>query len=276
MDEIHCEMNQTWCDYFTYISAPLAIGQLEGGQVWEHILLLSTCPILGLSATIGQPQDFSNWIGSVQEVHGQKYSMVEHKHRYSHLRKYVWQMPSTSLNNETLFGGLKSPAPEDKHMRVLHPMTALLLGGRAIPSDLALEAQDCQSLFKMMRRCVANNQLAHLSPEVYFEGRKADFLQQADVVQYEEALKQVVTGWMKDPDVDSPGSPYQKLLDALRKDLHQAGPVDALEDAHPPDVAAKQFIHLLHRLDSQGDLVSARVLLSFSLINVFRIALPCL
>jgi hypothetical protein len=274
MDEIHCKYSPS--NGVAYISITLAIGQLEGGQVWEHILLLSTCPILGLSATIGQPQDFSNWIGSVQKEHGQQYSMVEHKHRYSHLRKYVWQMPSPSSNKDKIFRGLKSPAPENKHIRVLHPMSALLLGGRAIPSDLALEAQDCQSLFKMMRQCVADNQLAHLSPNVYFEGRKTDFLKQADVVEYEEALKQVVTDWMKDPDVESPDSPYQKLLDALRNDMHQAGPVDALEDAHSPQVAVSQFIHLLHKLDSQGDLVCVCILLSLSVTEISHIALPCL
>ncbi|KAG9121540.1 hypothetical protein FRC07_002451 [Ceratobasidium sp. 392] len=117
-----------------------SIGQLEGGQVWEHILLLSTCPILGLSATIGQPEVFSEWIGSVQKAHNQRYSLVEHKHRYSHLRKHIWQMPRPTLKNNAIFRGLNSPPPKDEHMMVLHPMSALLLGGRTIPPDLALEA----------------------------------------------------------------------------------------------------------------------------------------
>jgi hypothetical protein len=63
-------------------------------------------------------------------------------------------------------------------------------------------------------------------------------------------------------------------LDALRNDMHQAGPVDALEDAHPPEVAIKQFIHLLHKLDSQGDLVTVPVL-PLSLTDIFHTALSC-
>jgi superfamily II RNA helicase len=32
------------------------IGQQEGGAVWEQILLLSPCPVIGLSATVGAPR----------------------------------------------------------------------------------------------------------------------------------------------------------------------------------------------------------------------------
>ncbi|KAG9094747.1 hypothetical protein FS749_011922 [Ceratobasidium sp. UAMH 11750] len=231
-----------------------SIGQLEGGQVWEHILLLSTCPILGLSATVGQPEVFSEWLGSVQAAHNQRYSLVEHKHRYSHLRKHIWQMPSHNLGGARIFRGLDSPAPSDKHLVVLHPMSALLLGGRTIPPDLALEAQDCLSLYRMLKNCVSANQLSHLEPKVYFEDRTTDFLKQADVIQYEGALKEVVGTWMKSSEADHSDSPYQKLLVELQKDYHQGRKVDMLQDAHSPKVAIENLIDLMHKLNAQGDL----------------------
>ncbi|KAH7332993.1 hypothetical protein B0J17DRAFT_677146 [Rhizoctonia solani] len=229
-----------------------SIGQLEGGQVWEHILLLSTCPILGLSATIGKPEAFSEWLGSVQKEHKKDYAMIEHKYRYSHLRKYVWEMPNAEYIKR--FDGLKSPAVDDSHLRVLHPMSALLLGGRTMPPDLALESQDCLSLYSMMAKCASQKELEHLDPSVFFIGKENDFLTQIDVIRYEEALKAVVERWMDASNSNSIDSSYQKLLRELEADMSRSGPINKLEDAHSPSVSIKGFIHLLHKLDSKGDL----------------------
>ncbi|KAB5588619.1 DEAD/DEAH-box helicase [Ceratobasidium theobromae] len=248
-------LSKAWVPHLKFIILDEihSIGQLEGGQVWEHIILLSTCPILGLSATVGEPEAFSEWLKSVQEEHGHEYDLIEHKHRYSHLRKHIWQLPKIPEDYQH-FPGLKSPAPSDLHLRTLHPMSALLLGGRAVPPDLALESQDCLSLYWMMTDCVPKGEIEHLHPNTFFSGKQRDFLKQADVIRYEEALKSVVNQWMKAPNSDVPGSPYQKLMDALRADMKRDGPVDALEDAHPQNVAIDNFIHLLHKLDSKGDL----------------------
>lgn len=191
--------------------------------------------------------------------------MIEHKHRYSHLRKYVWQIQPPTANRGISFRGLKSNPVDSSRMRVLHPMSALLLGGRAIPSDLALEAQDCLSLYAMIRQCVSQGKLDHLAPEVYFDSEKLGFLKQADVIRYEAALKDLVLSWMKAPNADAANSPYQKLVNALQNDMNRGGPMEALEDAYPQQVAISQLIDLLHKLDSDGDLVS--ILFAFGLIH---------
>ncbi|KAF8749234.1 P-loop containing nucleoside triphosphate hydrolase protein [Rhizoctonia solani] len=229
-----------------------SIGQLEGGQVWEHILLLSTCPILGLSATVGQPEAFSEWLGSVQKEHNQGYAMIEHKYRYSHLRKYIWEMPKPgSLPS---FNGLKSPDLEDSRLRVLHPMSALLLGGGTMPPDLALESQDCLSLYSMMTKCVSRGELQHLDPHVFFKAKDTSFLAQIDVIRYEEALKEIIEEWMNAKDARAPDSSYQKLLRELEDNMSRSGSIGDLEDAHPHSTAVNGFIHLLHKLNSNGDL----------------------
>ncbi|RYN78121.1 hypothetical protein AA0119_g13556, partial [Alternaria tenuissima] len=51
-DEVHC------------------IGQAEDGVIWEQLLLQSPCPIIALSATVGNPEEFSTWLGSTQEANG--------------------------------------------------------------------------------------------------------------------------------------------------------------------------------------------------------------
>lgn len=179
--------------------------------------------------------------------------MVEHKHRYSHLRKYVWQPLEPS--QPQYFRGLHSPVASDSQLRALHPMSALLLGGNSIPPDLALESRDCLNLYLMMATCVAPRELDHLHPKAFFSDKQHDFLKQSDVIRYEEALKNVVNQWAKAQDSDMPQSPYQKLLVALRVGIYHDGPIEHIEDACSDDDATNGLIHLLHKLNSDGDLV---------------------
>jgi replicative superfamily II helicase len=34
----------------------------ESGEIWEYVLLLLSCPIIGLSATVGNPHEFYHWL----------------------------------------------------------------------------------------------------------------------------------------------------------------------------------------------------------------------
>ncbi|KAH7332992.1 hypothetical protein B0J17DRAFT_771475 [Rhizoctonia solani] len=247
-------LSKVWVPHLKFIILDEihSIGEAEGGQVWEQIILLSTCPILGLSATVGQPETFSAWLGSVQKEHEKGYAMVEHKYRYSHLRKYVWEMPS--VGSLAHFGGLRSSPMGDSHLRVLHPMSALLLGGRTIPPDLALESHDCLSLYSMMAKCAPRSEIQHLDPCVFFQTKDKNFLAQVDVIRYEEALKEVVEKWINAKDSREPDSLYQRLLGELEGDMSRFGPINKLEDVHPREISIKGFIHLLHKLNSNGDL----------------------
>lgn len=74
-DEVHC------------------IGQAEDGIVWEQLLLLAPCPIIALSATVGNPEEFNQWLRSTQTAIGSDLVMVTHQHRYSDLRKFVYVPP---------------------------------------------------------------------------------------------------------------------------------------------------------------------------------------
>jgi superfamily II RNA helicase len=80
-DEIHC------------------IGQADDGVVWEQLLLLAPCPIIALSATVGNPRKFSDWLSRTQQSNGIHLEMIEHRHRYSDLRKYVYSPPRHFLFN---------------------------------------------------------------------------------------------------------------------------------------------------------------------------------
>ncbi|KAI7417662.1 P-loop containing nucleoside triphosphate hydrolase protein, partial [Hortaea werneckii] len=47
-----------------------SIGQAEDGVVWEQLLLMAPCPIIALSATVGNPDEFSGWLTDTQKATG--------------------------------------------------------------------------------------------------------------------------------------------------------------------------------------------------------------
>ncbi|KAJ2928268.1 hypothetical protein H1R20_g8843, partial [Candolleomyces eurysporus] len=165
-----------------------SIGNQEGGAVWEQILLLASCPIVGLSATIGSPETFNDWLATVQKSHGFQHTFISHPHRYSHLRKFFYVLddkpgPFVSLSKH------ESTA----RTRFLHPITALSFGRADIPDDLALEARDTLSLYKALETVgpKAGWDFSSLDPSVFFAGKKA-LLRQKDILEYEAKLKAVL------------------------------------------------------------------------------------
>ncbi len=70
-----------------------SIGQSDEGVIWEQLLLLAPCPIIALSATVGNPLEFKTWLQKAQERRGYELEMVVHSSRYSELRKYIYEAP---------------------------------------------------------------------------------------------------------------------------------------------------------------------------------------
>ncbi len=105
-----------------------SIGQAEDGVVWEQLLLLAPCPIIALSATMGNPEQFNDWLAATQLSLGFKPTMIQHHHRYPNLMKFMYN-PST----EFVFEGLeKKSAMGDlgldgiPEFRFFHPIASLV------------------------------------------------------------------------------------------------------------------------------------------------------
>jgi hypothetical protein len=110
--------------------------------IWEQLLLQSPCPIIALSATIGNPEEFRSWLGSTQEANGNKLVMIEHYYRYSDLRKFIY----VSLKTFCFLG-----LPDSFSIPTLgldgfdafvfvHPVLSLSNKSRGMLKDLYLEA----------------------------------------------------------------------------------------------------------------------------------------
>lgn len=187
-----------------------SIGQAEDGVVWEQLLLLAPCPIIALSATVGNPEQFNDWLAATQRSSGLNLKMITHVHRYSDLRKFMY---SPASNFE--FEGLEKSPPLGKvgldeipEFGFVHPIASLVNRSRGMPADLALEARDCFSLWQTMTKHQTSCYKVpeELSPQVSCPTTIA----KVDIIKWEKDLKALLSSWMLDPN-----SPFDKV----RKDL---------------------------------------------------------
>ena len=188
-----------------------SIGQAEDGVVWEQLLLLAPCPIIALSATVGNPEEFESWLKSTQESAGFKLTMVKHPHRYSDLRKFVYQPPKyfafTELKERTSFARLG--LDDVPGLAFLHPVTSLVNKSRGIPDDLSLEARDCLTLWQAMVKHANDDYTvkANLDPN---KGAVPITVRKADIIEWEMSLKEILKLWMLDD-----RSPFDKVMKEL-------------------------------------------------------------
>ncbi|KAI4131463.1 MAG: hypothetical protein LQ338_001205 [Usnochroma carphineum] len=196
-DEIHC------------------IGQAEDGVVWEQLLLMAPCPIIALSATVGNPEQFNAWLTSTQQSSGFELTMITHQHRFSDLRKFVYKPPKTFT-----FNGLPEPAFATlgldglNGLAFVHPVASLVNKSRGMPQDLSLEARDCFLLWKSMVRHQTKEFPVDekLSPD-----RLPQVIRKAHIIGWEQQLKALLRLWMVEDQ-----SPFDKVVEDLNMPMHES------------------------------------------------------
>ncbi|KZV68765.1 P-loop containing nucleoside triphosphate hydrolase protein [Peniophora sp. CONT] len=229
------------------------IGQHEGGSIWEQVLLLAPCPVIGLSATVGEPESFNNWLKSVQTAKGFYHELILHPHRYSHLRKYAY-FPQLLQSRKPSFTGLDNPSSTGV-MSFIHPLTALSFGTAALPSDLALESADALSTYHALVRvseALPELDTIRLDPVTFFPS--SAILTQKDVLRYEAALKDALKPLLATSNVQDSDSGLRGVVDCLASPTLTAVDADMLNT--PPDgvLLRTGLIYLLSDLKSTGDL----------------------
>ncbi|KAF2497209.1 DEAD/DEAH box helicase-like protein [Lophium mytilinum] len=199
-DEVHC------------------IGQAEDGIVWEQLLLLAPCPIIALSATIGNPKEFNEWLLSTQKALGNDLTMVSHPHRYSDLRKFVYTPPRTfnfqSLTDKPVFGHLG--LDETPGFTFMHPIASLVNKSRGMPEDLSFEARDCLTLWTSMNRQA--NQKYPLDESLSPSNMMPKLIKKLDIIKWEQGLKKVLRSWLTDS-----ASPFDAVMKDLGDTFHSTG-----------------------------------------------------
>lgn len=200
-DEVHC------------------IGQAEDGLIWEQLLLMAPCPIIALSATVGNAEAFNDWLSASQKAAGNELVMVQHPHRYSDLRKFVYSPPTKRdpasylpLPTQRSFAQLG--LDEHTDFAFLHPVASLLNRTRGLPSDLTLEARDCLTLWQSMTK----HQTAEYPVDKSLNSSAIlpVIIKKADIIKWQAALKELLTKWMADDK-----SPFEAVRQDLSKPLEK-------------------------------------------------------
>ncbi|CZS88239.1 related to SKI2-antiviral protein and putative helicase [Rhynchosporium graminicola] len=186
-----------------------SIGNAEDGVVWEQLLLLAPCPIIALSATVGNPGQFNDWLTETQKASGTEMKMIQHGTRYSDLRKYMYDPPKSFR-----FSGLGKSFGVGLGLdglvgfNAFHPAASLVDKSRGMPDDLAFEPRDCLTLWKAMVKFQTPEYPvpASLHPEKALPA----CVRKADIFTWEKSLKKVLVQWMA-----SKTSPFDKVVEYL-------------------------------------------------------------
>ncbi|KAH9067713.1 P-loop containing nucleoside triphosphate hydrolase protein [Lactarius vividus] len=224
------------------------IGQQEGGTVWEQIILLAPCPIIGLSATIGEPEKFNAWLESVQRSKGFEHKFIHHPHRYSHLRKFAY-FPQL-LRKDEPFLGLDGGSPPTEMMRFVHPVSTLSFGG-TMPPDLSLEALDLLRLHEVLKG-QSDAYADRLDPTAFFSGN--EFIKQKDVLRYETEIKNILARLVVEPDALDPSSPLQRIVRHIQDPVITQTSKTRLNTPPNRSEFMSGLIHLLSDLKAENSL----------------------
>ncbi|KAK8139595.1 hypothetical protein PG984_000718 [Apiospora sp. TS-2023a] len=238
-DEVHC------------------IGQSEEGVVWEQLILMAPCPIIALSATVGNPNTFYKWLKATQEQHGRSLCMIKHDSRYSDLRKFVYAVPKifkfTGLQtlDRLPTPGLQDTDREETAFRQIHPVATLKPGYEMVRTnppfrrdhhalnDITLEPQDCLILWKAMVNAKVKN-IQSLDPLRIFSGLTS----KAAVVEWETRLKHML-GHLMTTDKERFDQLRSETLKTQPQPLTREDPFKRDEDTRPRSEKYQKWNHTM-------------------------------
>ncbi|KAI1125731.1 hypothetical protein F5Y10DRAFT_246440 [Nemania abortiva] len=194
-DEVHC------------------IGQADDGIIWEQLLVMAPCPIIALSATVGNPEEFCEWLRISQTSKGFKFKMITHNTRYSDLRAFRYA--PRELEFKGLYRAENFPVPGlDRQnqaisgFRFIHPVAALVNKTGIDLEELSLEPRDALSLWECMKEFQTPSFPLgdSLDPSRVFSGVP----RKSDVLAWTQRLKAVLATWIRDTK-----SPFEQVRRSL-------------------------------------------------------------
>lgn len=180
--------------------------------------MLAPCPIIALSATVGNPLEFRAWLETSERVKGHELDMIVHSSRYSDLRKFTYNTPDSLFTFRGLMpvDGLSIPGLDEGRGGMspfvfVHPIASLVNRNRGTIEDISLEPRDCLTLWRCMSKHHTEDYPLDdaLSPRHAF----SDIANKPDVVRWERALKDVLGAWMQDS--RSPFAVVRSELDSI-------------------------------------------------------------
>ncbi|KAI1635019.1 hypothetical protein F4809DRAFT_470895 [Biscogniauxia mediterranea] len=214
-DEVHC------------------IGQADDGLIWEQLLLMAPCPIIALSATVGNPREFYEWLRASQKSKGFELELIQHHARYSDLRAFFHVRPKAfKFDGLTSYNGFPVPgldrAGGSDSFRFIHPIAATINRVGFDLNEISLEPRDAFTLWTCMKEHQNQDFLIDSSLEPP-SGDPSGILSKSDVLKWTQKLKATLNEWMEDTK-----SPFQQIRTELGKlSLHRKA--DTRSEANETD-----------------------------------------
>jgi superfamily II RNA helicase len=213
-----------------------SIGQAEDGVVWEQLLLLAPCQIIALSATVGNPQEFNDWMTTTQKSAGYDLKMIQYQQRYSDLRKFVFTPPT-----QFAFRGLRSRKTQTQSLGLdgcqgfafFHPVASLINKSRGMPDDLTLEARDCLTLWESMVK--HQTKKYPVPPKLDPAAALPTTIGKLNIFAWEKELKAILAQWMQHND-----SPFDDVWEELGKPLHEVQPNTSRVSSRSSDMTSEE------------------------------------
>ena len=187
----------------------------------------------------------------MQEAHGFRHTFINWPYRYSHLRKFEYNLHGKAEK----FGGLDNYAISNR-MRFLHPVSLLSFGPRSLPPDFSLEAADCLSLYRafLEARDALDFDVNTLDPIRQLPSNV--LLKQKDILQYEGVLKERLVSIISASDAQDDTSPLNQVVRLVQDPVLAAIPSDAKGMPASSSAITSHLPILVADLYQGGDLVS--------------------
>ncbi|KAJ3272420.1 hypothetical protein HDV01_005603 [Terramyces sp. JEL0728] len=220
-----------------------SIDDKESGSCWERILALIPCPVICLSATIGNFPLFSEWLNEVQVAKGYKLHIVLKTDRWNDLviSQYTGTQ-NTPYNSSSTFWQLDKLNKSSVNMSnfsYLHPMSLfttpngwmLFLKTQNSLQHIQLTPKQSNDLFATLKRLRKefNLDIDSIDPKQFF--KESPFLDRNQVHDWSSKLKQYLCSKLN--------------LDQIKRVFSE------LPSGHVPEITAKKdrFFNLLVELD---------------------------
>jgi len=146
----------------------------EQGCAMQRLIKRFKCPMLGLSATIGNPEQLRSWIEYLKETTpNREVKRISYNQRFINQQKHVW---------------------DGKDLVPIHPLSVITLedlqSGKLIRTEMQFIPKDLFILYDQMEKLYPREAIVSITPQTFFENACISL---NECKRYENAMKQLLT-----------------------------------------------------------------------------------
>ncbi|KAM0680218.1 hypothetical protein GINT2_001603 [Glugoides intestinalis] len=192
-------LNSRDCSHIKYIIIDEVhkINDASLGLKIERTIHLARCPLLLLSATLGNLDGFYEWFKSIEASKGRETVLVYHSERYCELKPYVY---TEKISNESSREEGETPKLEPTLVSLngMFPYSFAHLKEFGFGNDLRFLPEELLNIYLYIYMILDSSQkklIKNLAPKKFF---KSNIICKADVKEYQDHLLGIFKTWVKE------------------------------------------------------------------------------